>query len=179
VADPGSLLKLVHTRPNIVAQIEAADVVLLNKTDLFAEDQVRATKAELRQIKPTARVVRSVFSRAGVEPFPPVINRRQLSGESAPCRDPHYESATIEFGHDVDLGRLRQDLLALGDELYRVKGFVRAGGRFHYLDYSQAGLAITPATGSGHAASLALVLTNPVSHATADFLRRMRSVSGV
>ena len=42
VVDPGSFLKLLHTLPNIRAQIEAASCVLLNKTDLHSAGADRA-----------------------------------------------------------------------------------------------------------------------------------------
>ncbi|MEW6236392.1 MAG: GTP-binding protein, partial [Candidatus Omnitrophota bacterium] len=40
VADPQNLLKLIHTLPNIVKQIQVSDQVLLNKTDCYPPDVV-------------------------------------------------------------------------------------------------------------------------------------------
>ena len=37
VVDPGSFLKLIHTLPNIRAQAAAADLTILNKTDVYDE----------------------------------------------------------------------------------------------------------------------------------------------
>lgn len=52
LVEPRSFLKLIHTLPNIIAQIESADRVLLNKCDLYEEPQLAETEAELKKIKP-------------------------------------------------------------------------------------------------------------------------------
>ncbi len=54
IADPGSFPKLLATLPNIRAQVEAADIVLLNKVDRFDESRVAATQTQLRRIDPRA-----------------------------------------------------------------------------------------------------------------------------
>ena len=41
VIDPGTFLKLIHTLPNVIAQVEACDVALVNKTDLHDEAALR------------------------------------------------------------------------------------------------------------------------------------------
>jgi len=52
VIDPGSFHKLRQTLPNITAQIEASDLALINKADLYSDDEVQATADALRALNP-------------------------------------------------------------------------------------------------------------------------------
>lgn len=139
IVDPGSFPKLVTALPNVRAQVEAADVVLVNKTDQFAPEQVDFTERLVAEIKPGVQVVRTEHCRADLELFgeAPV---RELAGEYALCLDPNYGKLAVEFPGAVDLGRLMAELTAVRDEIYRAKGFVPTPDGMYYLDLSQAGL---------------------------------------
>jgi G3E family GTPase len=139
VVDPASLPKLVHTLPNIAAQIEAADVVLLNKTDLFDDEEVAATEALVREINPDAEVIRTVRCEADLELFGEAP-ARDMTGDYAPCMDPNYEKLELEFRAPVDMGQLMAGLTAARDDIYRAKGFVPTPSGLYYLDMSAAGL---------------------------------------
>ena len=58
VVDPGTLMKLLLVLPNIRGQIESADLILLNKTDLHAPETVAAVRTKLASINPHAAVIR-------------------------------------------------------------------------------------------------------------------------
>ena len=49
VVDPKSFLKLLHTLPAILSQVEAAGLVLVNKTDLASPDEIDATVKAIRK----------------------------------------------------------------------------------------------------------------------------------
>jgi G3E family GTPase len=51
----------------IVDQIEFANVILLNKTDLVEEEEVGRIAALLRQLNPTARIIRTARSRVALD----------------------------------------------------------------------------------------------------------------
>lgn len=144
VADPGSFRKLLMTLPNIRSQIEAADVVLLNKVDLFGEADVAATEQAIGQIKPEVRVVRAVRGVADIDLLSLCGSRGGLHGEYAPCADPHYGRFSVEFHGSVDLERLKAALLDMADDVYRAKGFVVTAMETVYLDWSAAGLTVEP-----------------------------------
>lgn len=46
VVDPGSFHKLIQTLPAITAQVEASDLVLINKTDLYDAGEVGLNRGE-------------------------------------------------------------------------------------------------------------------------------------
>lgn len=150
MVDPGSFLKLIHTLPNTVAQIEASQVVLVNKTDIYDENRIRETEGEIRTMNAEARIVRTQYGRVELDIFAeaPV---RTLEGHYARCLDPNYAVTTAVIGENVDLDRLSADLRALGNEVYRVKGFVPSSAGWVYVDLSAGNLITRPAPAAGPA----------------------------
>lgn len=133
IVDPNSFLKLRYTLPNISAQIEASDLVLVNKTDCNPEEINSETVDEVRSIKPTLDIVRTVNCEADFDLFAE-HSPRGLQGEYAKCRDPHY--AAFASAADFDPERLEAFVLENSDRIYRVKG--RLAGEF--FDYSSSGV---------------------------------------
>ncbi|MFW5868030.1 MAG: GTP-binding protein [Armatimonadota bacterium] len=141
IVDPGSLPKLVATLPNIRAQIEAADVVLLNKIDQFAADRVEQAAEIAREINAEAPIIRTVRCAADIELFEGG-GPRGLSGEYAPCADPNYARFSLSFDEPVDMYELTSRLEALRGAIYRAKGFVPTEDGYIYVDMSEAELAV-------------------------------------
>jgi G3E family GTPase len=150
VVDPKSFLKLVHTLPNILAQVRAADWVILNKLDLCTSDEVRATAAEIERIRPGARVLETSFCEGELDLFG-ALRERRLAGEYAKCVDPNYASLSLRPRAPVDLESLEVALRRTGDAVFRAKGFAETPGGTVYVDYSAAGFRAeaseAPATG--------------------------------
>ncbi|MDM8006885.1 MAG: GTP-binding protein [Phycisphaerae bacterium] len=148
VVDPGSFLKLIHTLPNIVAQIEASQVVLVNKIDIYDENRIQETESQIRTMNAEARIVQTQHGRVELDIFAeaPV---RTLEGHYAHCLDPNYSVTTAVIGENVDLDRLSADLRALGNEVYRVKGFVPSSAGRVYVDLTAGRLTARPASATG------------------------------
>jgi len=144
VIDPGQLLKLIHTLPNIRTQIEAADLVLVNKEDLHPLATIEAAEAEIAAIHPGVRTLRCVQCRADLDPFAQGGASRG-DGDYAPCVDPNYARFTIP-GERVSADDLRAGIEQLGDDIYRLKGFIGGGPETHYIDYAGGTLNMRPAT---------------------------------
>ncbi len=141
VIDPNSFLKLRHTLPNIIAQIEASDVVLINKTDRNPPEKIAETDALVRQINPAAERIQTVHCEVSVDLFAEHAPRG-LQGEYAKCRDPNY--ATFVTGQPFNGTALAAFVLAHADCIYRVKGTLEN----EFFDYSTAGVSRTPQTGA-------------------------------
>jgi len=157
IVEPQSFLKLIHTLPAILAQVEAADRVLVNKTDLASPEEIAATEQAVREASSRARIVRTCRCAVDVDLFGRAP-KRELHGELAPCVDPDYARLTLRFSGDTDVDDLRRRIVALSDDIYRAKGFVPAGGRLLSFDYSAAGLGgNTPPTGAAEPALVFIV----------------------
>ncbi|MDN5926222.1 MAG: GTP-binding protein, partial [Hyphomicrobiales bacterium] len=77
-------------------QIAFADVVLLNKTDLVGEDELKNVEATIRAINPSARIHRT--TRAGID-LAEVLDRGAFDLNRALENDPHFLDAD-EHDHD-------------------------------------------------------------------------------
>jgi len=133
VIDPGTFLKLIHTLPNVISQVEACDVALVNKTDLHDEAALRRVEQEIERINPRAKIVRSTYCRSEIDILAAPA-RLPLEGEYALCRDPNYLSVTVPVEAPLELAPLLAALQRVKDHVYRVKGFVPVSEGMIYVD---------------------------------------------
>lgn len=144
VVDPVRFRKLMRTLPNVIAQVEACQVALVNKIDVCEECEVTAVEAEITRLNPCARVIRCEMARADVDVFAS-HPRREMSGRLAPCLDPSYVRMIVAFDGHVALDRLVKALRERQPRLYRAKGFVPTKTGTVYVDLSSTGLRVQPA----------------------------------
>jgi len=158
--DPGTFGPLLHTLPNITAQVEAASVAIVNKVDLFEEDALGQTERAVREINPSIEILRAQRTDCrlvdcealfGAGPTP------DAHGTYAPCRDPHYARAHWKSGHPIERERLRAGLVALGDGLYRAKGLARTDRGCVGLDMTAGQVAMNEAADRGQPTELVLI----------------------
>lgn len=172
IVDPGSLPKLIHTLPNMRAQIEAADVVLLNKIDLFGPDEVARAAGIVRDINTRAPIIRTVRCAADIDLFTGG-GPRGLQGEYALCADPNYARFSVSFDEPVDVDALARDLEALSDEIYRAKGVVPCDGAPACIDMSAAGLTVEPGSAETAQTGLAIIARGDSSEGVQDLIQRL------
>ncbi len=134
IVDPASFLKLRLTLPNIIAQIEAADIILLNKLDLCPESSRAGAESEIRRINPKAILAGTVRCDAPVELFAE-RSHAGLRGEYAKCVVGNFATFTSERGFTIS--ELTALIGEFPDSVYRVKGWL--GGE--YVDYSLSGFS--------------------------------------
>ena len=143
IVEPRSFLRLIHTLPNIIHQVEAADLVLLNKCDLFDDAQLVETEQRVRSIKVGVNIVRCVQGNADFSVFGAGISHNHLHGEYALCRDPRYSSFTTPA---FDIEKLQLFISENEEEIYRVKGYIETTEGPVYFDYSKTGFSVEPVT---------------------------------
>ncbi len=144
VIDPGSFCDLLDTLPSITAQIEAADVVLVNKVDLYDEDDIAAAEAAVQRIQAGVQMIRTEHCAASLDVFESAAQRR-LVGHDAPCADPDYSTFAVPVRTPLNLATFLTALNAVSDAAYRIKGFVPTPTGTVYIDVSPSGVAATPA----------------------------------
>lgn len=143
LADPGTLHKLLKTLPNIRAQIECADTVLISKADRHPPEAIADTRKVIAEIQPEARCGLLINGITDVPLFEEVASP-QVSGEYALCRDPHYHRFVLTDSVPT-LAQFRENTEATQEHLYRAKGFVQDDeGRVHAVDWSSSGFEATP-----------------------------------
>jgi G3E family GTPase len=163
--------------PVVTAQIEAADRVLVNKVDIHPADVVHELEAELRRVKPGITTERTVLGPTSYDPLAPSQPHQLLSGELTPRRLPSVETWDVPLRDEVDLERLCAKLGALGDELYRAKGFVRSSGQVYLLDHASGRCQLVPASLPSPSTGLALFLYAPPSESARRHLASLGAPS--
>ncbi|QQE12027.1 GTP-binding protein [Planctomycetota bacterium] len=166
VAEPNSLLKLLTTLPNIREQIQAADIVVLNKIDLAGDDEIEESMRKILEIQPNATISKSVNCDVDIELFNGQWNL-DLDGEYAKCKDPHYSQSVISIDSKPTRSDLHGLLARLTGDVYRVKGWVNCFEGPTYIDISSGKLSITPVKTMEHKPSALAVIYN--SESTIDF----------
>ena len=138
VADPGNFLILIHTLPNIIRQIEASDLAILNKIDLRPPEEIESAEEKIREIQPRIRIERTQYCDIELDPFAPGVVGA-MSGEYALCADPNFAKTAIRAPGRMDWERIKIALDGILPDVYRVKGFVPAASGTLYVDYSSSG----------------------------------------
>ncbi len=170
VVDPGSFHKLRRTLPNITAQIEASDLALINKADLYSQDQIQATVEALRTINSGIEIRPCVRGEVDVELFGDATPAsKALEGSLAPCRDPLYATVTLTPANGIDPEMLRQRLLEVDSDIYRLKGYLHKEGGSVYVDYSKAGFEVSRSV-SSHEPVIVLIHAGNPAPCTRDFI---------
>lgn len=176
VVDPGTLMKLLLVLPNIRGQIESADLVLLNKTDLHAPEAVEKVRKRLAAINPHATVIRCV--RCAVEPA--IILADGVSARAAQvdaafglCKDPRFEREVLAFPTPLDSGRLRAAFAADDEGFYRAKGVVLTNEGWTHVEWSAGRLELEPSPPTA-SSSLVMIWSPGQPCPVADRLRRLQ-----
>lgn len=177
IVDPGSLPKLAQTLPNIKAQIEAADVVLLNKTDLFSAGQVAEAERIAREVNPRVEIIRTVRCRTELELFGGG-GARGLEGDYALCADPNYARFSVAFEGPADIRGLVAGLEDLSEGIYRAKGFVPTEDGYAYLDMSAAELSVLPVATARPPAVLAIIARPEFADSVQALVGRLSRTAG-
>jgi G3E family GTPase len=168
LADPGTLPKLLDTLPALEAQLLAADVVLLNKCDLFGAAAIAGAEELIRGVNPAARIERTVRGACATELFGP-RPARTLHGVLSECRDARYLGLSVALPQRVDPAQVAARLAACDGELLRAKGLLDTPVGPIELDWSMAGTDLRPAVAQERVRGLALIAT-AASHARVDAL---------
>lgn len=173
IVDPGTFSKLLHTLPNIRVQIEAASLVLLNKTDLYCQAMIEQTAAAIHEIHPDVTIEQTCCGRSEVDVFgtqPPVGTH----GELTACVDPSYVTFDVPLTGAIDLDRLREAVQLLSDDVYRIKGFADVGGRRCRVDYSGTDWTCEEIDGDLPPA-LVFIVRGPCDPAVRQLIRSLQS----
>ena len=135
IVEPGNFLKLIHTLPSIIRQVEASNLIILNKADLHSEDCIKKCKEEIREVNPHAEMITTKYCDIDIFPFDLGMLPNQ-GGEYAVCRDPNFTNITIVHDQPLDWLRLKKEIEALPGTVYRVKGYIFHTNQWWNIDWA-------------------------------------------
>jgi G3E family GTPase len=124
VIDADMLVRFPELGHTTRLQIEGADILLLNKIDLIRPEQIEPLEAKLREINPTAAIVRTERCRIDPELLFGIGRERKMMPPEHK-HQPEFES--FAFTSDKSFSRDCFEHFADGlpKSVYRAKGFVR------------------------------------------------------
>lgn len=124
VIDADMLIRFPEVGHTTRLQIESADFLLLNKVDLIEAAQIEPLETKLREINPTATIVRTERCRIDPELLFGIGRERKIA-RLEHLRDHEFES--FAFISDEIFSRNRFDAFADGlpTSVVRAKGFIR------------------------------------------------------
>ena len=136
LVDANRFAKLVGTLPAVTRQLEAADLIVINKTDLAEEVQIDAAEEAASAANATARVVRASHG---------LVNEaelwegesRDLAGDLVSCTVPGARPAALHFVSEDENGASRgsvERFLSRALEVtYRIKGWLLVDGTWYFI----------------------------------------------
>lgn len=137
--------------PFYTAQVERADVILLNKIDLARPEQLEATRRDIAALNPRATLVPT--ERCDVE-MAMILGKQGTSspalsaleqGLASPAPAASFVSFVLPAAFEADRVRVEQFFAALPSHIIRAKGFMQMDGQPRTVQFTAGQLEITPA----------------------------------
>jgi G3E family GTPase len=154
------------------AQIERAEVILLNKVDLAGPATLAATQEQVRQLNPGATLIRTERCRVDLDLILADAPRRPAPsaldpdvGSSGPAAP--FMSFVVAADFDADGDRLRAFFIGLPTPIVRAKGFMTVDGRPSLVQYAAGQLEVTPAA-SATAPTMVFIAVGEPDHAVVE-----------
>lgn len=128
------------------SQIGVADILLLNKIDLVAPEQLAQVRDRLRQVNGQAVLVETSFG---------VLDPRLLGGShparpsleaAGPGQAQELESFSWEAGPELSRACFEEVVSCWPEQVYRAKGFVRLDGELWLFNYVAGRWQLEPAS---------------------------------
>jgi G3E family GTPase len=142
VVDGANVLTSLDSYEVALAQIKAADILLINKTDLLSEDSVEQVIARLKSINPVALTITTVQGDVGPSllygPLKNNIKGCMLTGEQGGIKSAGslhvshkhdcLSSVKIEFDEPLVRERFLERINKLPTQVFRIKGVIEFRG---------------------------------------------------
>ena len=134
VVDADALLRFPQIGHTERMQIEGADILLLNKIDIVGANDVDANERKLRDVNPTAVIIRT--ERGRVDPdllFG--IGREKKTAQPEHKHQPEFESFAFTSDKKFERACFERFADELSENVYRAKGFVRFADGAHLFNF--------------------------------------------
>lgn len=145
VADAANLEKVLYTLNAVKMQIAAADVILLNKTDLVGEETLLRAERAVRTLNTDAPVYRTVGARLPSEEFP--VRERVLP---AMIEDITVQKAKLSFSRRLAEDERRLLCVRLAPFCHRIKGVLECENGYTVYEFSDGAESLYPTDRTGN-----------------------------
>ncbi len=142
--------------PFYTDQVECADIVLLNKTDLGTAAELEKARQEIARINPTASLILTEQSEFDLDLIlygdgAVASTQHSKHGHSHEHEHEHvhFQSFVLDAAAEVDRVAVETFFGELPETLFRAKGFMNIGPLRHLVQFSSGELDISPAETEG------------------------------
>lgn len=140
VVDADAMAAFAMWGRTLSSQLESADLILLNKSDLIDSEERSRIRARIREMNPKAPVVETVHAHVDPEIVMGPLGRTVQGETTAPDREPHespFESFTFEEERPLLRECFEKEASGWSQRIYRVKGLVKfadgSGAIFNFV----------------------------------------------
>jgi G3E family GTPase len=124
VIDADMLIRFPELGHTTRLQVEGADILLLNKIDLIKPSQIEPLETKLREINPTAAIVRTERCRIDPELLFGIGRERKVAGPRH-HHQPEFESFGFTSNKTFSRDCFESFVSSLPSSVVRAKGFIR------------------------------------------------------
>jgi len=164
--------RMMEILPVLKRQIEAADLVLINKCDLVDESGLESFESDIRLLNAGAVVQRTIRADVNMEMLAGSVERHP-GGEVVSCNTPNNRPGTLLLESE-SLSREALDAF-LHDQIgatWRIKGWVNAGNHWWYVSDNAGRIEWTESPlPDGHVRGLNIITPPGGERAVADAWR--------
>ena len=134
IADADGLIKFPQIGRTTRIQIEMADIILLNKTDLVSDKELKQAEIKLRGINNRAVIIKTKNCEAEINLLFGLHEKQWINLNK---NHEHTEIESFVFDKDIKFDRKKFEKIisTLPKEIYRVKGFINLKDGTYLLNY--------------------------------------------
>ncbi|MBI4444521.1 MAG: GTP-binding protein [Acidobacteria bacterium] len=134
VMDADALLRFPQIGHTTRLQVEAADLILLNKIDLIAPADLEAAREKLQLLNPQAILFTSTRGQVSPDLLFGLVSDREIR-QPAHSHLLEFDSFTYSSSQTFDRDCFESFLQRLGNKVYRAKGFVKFPDRSYLFNF--------------------------------------------
>jgi G3E family GTPase len=134
IIDADMLIRFPEVGHTTRLQIEGADILLMNKIDLIEPVQIEPLETKLREINPTAAIVRTERCRIDPDPLFGIGRERKITRLDH-LHQPEFESFAFASGKIFSRDCFERFANDLPASVIRAKGFIRFANGGHLFNF--------------------------------------------
>ena len=145
VVDAGSFTKIAPFFQVARQQVQAADLLLVNKIDLASESELDSLHGVLREFNPDALIERTHQSAIPQDTLARLLPLERMNQPLSDAPPASLAATTLSATLPLDRAAFEEVLDELGDSLLRLKGNINFAGQTRFVSIAGGELHETPA----------------------------------
>ncbi len=152
IVAPAKLKRLLGKLAVIESQLQASDLIIINKTDTIDSDSLNQVELSIRRINPVAEIIRTKFCQTTISLLKKVT--AMPKGELSKCEANPFSSAVGTWPSFLSIEKARSFFANLPESILRIKGQILTPEGMWRVERTVDSLSIEPI-------SVALNVPNP------------------